>query len=50
LKTELASIEFPIKASDMLHEAMADGCKDAEDVHYWIAGKHKELPHPFKID
>jgi hypothetical protein len=49
LKTKLASIEFPIKASDILHEALSEGCASADDVHHWIASKHKELPHPFKI-
>jgi hypothetical protein len=34
----------------MLHEALSEGCASADDVHDWIASKHKELPHPFKIE
>ena len=51
LKTKLASIKFPTKATDLINHAMAEeGCTTVEEVHRWIASTHKELTHPFKLE
>jgi hypothetical protein len=51
LKTKLASIKFPTKATDLLYHAMGDeGCFTVEEVHRWIASTHKELTNPFKLE
>jgi hypothetical protein len=51
LKTKLASIKFPTKATDLINHAMAEeGCATVEEVHRWIASTHKELTHPFKLE
>jgi hypothetical protein len=50
LKVKLASVNFPIKATDMIHEALREGCTTVADVHHWITSKHPELPHPFKLE
>lgn len=51
LKTKLASIKFPTKATDLINHAMSEeGCTTVEEVHRWIASTHKELTHPFKLE
>ena len=50
LKTKLQTINHPLKATDIIHQALAEGCTTIPDVHHWITATHKELPHPFKID
>lgn len=50
LKTKLQTINHPLKATDMIHQALAEGAETVADVHHWITAMHKELPHPFKID
>ena len=50
LKLKLQTINHPLKATDIIHQALAEGCTTIPDVHHWITATHKELPHPFKID
>jgi hypothetical protein len=49
LKTNLAAINYPLKATDILHEALQSECKSPAEIYRWIATKHQELPRPFTL-
>ena len=50
LKTKLQSINFPHKATDIIHDALNEGCTNVEEVHRYLATTHKELANPFKLE
>jgi hypothetical protein len=50
LKTKLQSINFPHKATDIIHDALNEGCASVEEVHRYLASTHKELANPFKLE
>jgi len=50
LKTKLQSINFPHKATDIIHDALSEGCSTVEEVHRYLATTHKELANPFKLE
>ena len=50
LKTKLQSINFPHKATDIIHDALSEGCASVEEVHRYLATTHKELSNPFKLE
>jgi hypothetical protein len=50
LKTKLLSINFPHKATDIIHDALSEGCSTVEEVHRYLATTHKELANPFKLE
>ena len=50
LKTKLQSINFPHKATDIIHDALGEGCANVEEVHRYLATTHKELANPFKLE
>jgi hypothetical protein len=50
LKTKLQSINFPHKATDIIHDALSKGCSTVEEVHRYLSTTHKELTNPFKLE
>jgi hypothetical protein len=50
LKTKLQSINFPHKATDIIHDALSEGCSTVEEVHRYLATTHKELANSFKLE
>lgn len=50
LKTKLQSINFPHKATDIIHDALNEGCATVEEVHRYLSTTHKELTNPFKLE